>query len=246
MELVKADDCLWLAHLPPSLSAHLEALPFQHKAILFVNGERTEWKRMRQGRDGRATPGFTIAKGKSTWSKIAKGATFLLEIPEGAAPVPEVIPTVNPEDPELVALVTDLKRGAKRYKELTGRPLGVTGEIAEFEGARAMGARLCPPREAGYDAVLPTSGKPIRCQIKGRSLLEPKKGRLGAIKLEHDWDVVWFVRLNEDFDLISIHEADRPAVTREIDRTPSKARKAGKLAIRDFLRISRQVWPAAT
>ena len=37
---------------------------------------------------------------------------------------------------------------AVEYRGLTGRPLGITGEIAEAEAVRLMKVELCPPREA--------------------------------------------------------------------------------------------------
>lgn len=170
--------------------------------------------------------------------------TNRIDLPAGSIP-PSPAACVNPDDPELQVLVQELKIRARRYKELTGRPLGITGEIAEYEAAKAMGAKLCPPREAGYDAILATASVPRRIQIKGRSLVDLKKGRVGAIKLTHEWDAVWFVTLSDALDLVSIHEADRSAVEKELRRTPSKSRQRGALSIRDFLRISRKVWPAA-
>lgn len=53
---------------------------------------------------------------------------------------------------ELVGLLADAKRLAKRYYVLTGRPLGITGEVAEYEAIRLLGLRPAQVRHPGYDA----------------------------------------------------------------------------------------------
>lgn len=40
---------------------------------------------------------------------------------------------------------------AVEYHQLTGRPLGVTGEFAEYVAAEHLGLKLAPPRTAGYN-----------------------------------------------------------------------------------------------
>ncbi len=39
---------------------------------------------------------------------------------------------------EILDLLQEAKRLAIRYRELTGRPLGITGEFAEAEAARLL------------------------------------------------------------------------------------------------------------
>ncbi len=51
--------------------------------------------------------------------------------------------TVAPTD-KLFALLQQAKQLAKRYREVTGRPLGITGEIAESEAARPFGLEVAP------------------------------------------------------------------------------------------------------
>jgi hypothetical protein len=51
---------------------------------------------------------------------------------------------------------------------LTGKPLGVTGEIAEYEAARILGPALTLARQAAYDAIERKDGKVRPLQIKGR------------------------------------------------------------------------------
>ena len=49
-------------------------------------------------------------------------------------------------------LLKEAKELAREYYGLTGKPLGVTGEVAEYEAARLLGLELTPARQAGYDA----------------------------------------------------------------------------------------------
>jgi hypothetical protein len=51
---------------------------------------------------------------------------------------------------------------AAEYYRLTGKPLGVTGEVAEYVAAETLGLALAPARTAGYDALRGTE----RIQIK--------------------------------------------------------------------------------
>jgi len=48
---------------------------------------------------------------------------------------------------------------AKRYKALTGKPLGVTGEIAKFTAARLLGLERSSARNPGYDATKVVEGR---------------------------------------------------------------------------------------
>jgi dihydrofolate reductase len=82
-----------------------------------------------------------------------------------------------------VELLGEIKMLAREYYELTGRPLGVTGEIAEYEVVRLLGLKLSPVRQQGYDAVRATANGDELLQIKGRCLLPGSKPgqRLGAI-----------------------------------------------------------------
>jgi NADPH:quinone reductase-like Zn-dependent oxidoreductase len=54
----------------------------------------------------------------------------------------------------LFELLGEVKQLAREYYELTGRPLGVTGEIAEYEAARLLNIKLASVRQQGYDAIL--------------------------------------------------------------------------------------------
>lgn len=89
-----------------------------------------------------------------------------------------------------------------------------------------------------------------RIQIKARSIPRDKKlvgQRLGSIRLDHEWDVVLLVVMDELFELRWIFEAERPAIEEALKAPGSKARnERGALALAKFKSIGRQVWPADT
>lgn len=76
---------------------------------------------------------------------------------------------------EIKSILNAAKDLAARYKKLTGKPLGITGEIAEFNAAQLLGIELAQARTAGYDAIGLDKRK---IQIKGRCLPDnPKPGQ---------------------------------------------------------------------
>jgi hypothetical protein len=146
-------------------------------------------------------------------------------------------------DNELQEILAAAKDVAIRFKKLTGKPLGITGEIAEFTAAKLLDLKLAGARQAGYDAT-DLAGRKV--QIKGRCLPEkPGAGqRLGSIRLDHEWDSVLLVLLDERFEVIEMWEAERPAVERAILAPGSKARnERGALAVTKFKSIGTKVWP---
>jgi hypothetical protein len=50
-------------------------------------------------------------------------------------------------------ILATIKTLAAEYYRLTGKPLGVTGEIAEYVAAETLGLELVPPRTPGHDAI---------------------------------------------------------------------------------------------
>ncbi len=130
------------------------------------------------------------------------------------------------------------------YYRATGKPLGITGEVGEYEAARLLDLELAVAREAGFDA-LDREGR--RLQIKSRSIPLSKKlvgQRMGSIDLGKPWDAVLLILMDEVFSPVAIYEADRAAITDALERPGSKARnERGALAITKFRSIGRQVWP---
>jgi hypothetical protein len=134
------------------------------------------------------------------------------------------------------------KKIAMEYRELTGRPLGITGEIAEYEAARLLNLCLSCARQAGYDA---TRADGTRVQIKGRVIFENSKPeqRIGRIRLDHDWDTVVLVLMNANFEPLKIYEATRSDVEAALTAPGSRARnERGALGISKFQSIATLVW----
>lgn len=140
-------------------------------------------------------------------------------------------------------LLTKAKKLARQYRALTGKPLGITGEIAEFYAAKYLRLQLAPARSAGYDAVRATGKRTVRIQIKGRCIAGKERGRVPRISLVHGWDRVALVLLDENFEAVKIYEATRSAVKKALLAPGSKARnERGALAINQFRRIGHLVW----
>jgi hypothetical protein len=142
----------------------------------------------------------------------------------------------------------EAKRLAQEYHRLTGKPLGITGEVAEYEAARILGVELTPARQAGYDARDKMNGTERRLQIKGRCLLHNRKPSqmLGSIRIDKEWDAVIMVLLNQNFDAVEIWEADRVAIETALAAPGSKARnERGAMAVSKFKSIGKLRWKSS-
>jgi hypothetical protein len=147
---------------------------------------------------------------------------------------------------ELLSILHDAKKLAQRYRQLTGKPLGITGEVAEYEAARLLQLELTAARQAGYDAIEIVDGIQRRLQIKGRCLPEAYKPgeRIGTIRGDHDFDAVLLVILDYNFDAVAVYEADRAKIIDALSAPGSKARnERGQLAVSKFKAIGRLRWP---
>jgi hypothetical protein len=108
---------------------------------------------------------------------------------------------------------------AQEYRRLTGKPLGITGEVAEYEAARLLGVELTPARTAGSDATE---------------------------DIEKEWDATLLVLLNGNFDATAIYEADRPAIIAALTARGSKARnERWALGVAKFRSIGRRRWSSS-
>jgi hypothetical protein len=149
------------------------------------------------------------------------------------------------EKTRTMEILREAKKLAQEYRALTGKPLGITGEVAEYEAASILGVELTPARQAGYDAIEHESGSIRRFQIKGRCLLPNHKPgqRLGSMDVTKDWDAVLLVLLDENFEATEIHEAQRAAVLAALSAPGSKARnERGALAVAKFKAIGKLRW----
>ncbi len=143
---------------------------------------------------------------------------------------------------EIKEILEQAKQLAARYKKLTGKPLGITGEIAEFNAAALLDLTLAEARTAGYDAY-DKDGRKV--QIKGRCLPDkPTPGqRLGAIRLNHEWDTVLLVLMSQTFEVLEMWQAERPAIEEALSAPGSKARnERGALGVNKFKQIGVKLW----
>src|SRR5487761_2597907 len=97
---------------------------------------------------------------------------------------------------QIAPIITQARMLARDYRRITGKPLGISGEVAEYEAASCLSLDLAPVRTAGYDALRGSE----RIQIKGRILQDRKPGsqRVPSIRLTHAWDVVVLVLMAPD------------------------------------------------
>jgi hypothetical protein len=147
-------------------------------------------------------------------------------------------------DDRVLTILREAKMLAQEYRQLTGKPLGITSEVAEYEAWRVLGVELTPARNPGYDAIERVGGVNRRLQIKGRCLLNDKPGqRIGRIDIEKEWDAVLLVLLDHNFDATAIYEADRAAVVAALTAPGSRARnERGALAVSKFRAIGKERW----
>jgi hypothetical protein len=147
-------------------------------------------------------------------------------------------------DPRVLEILKGVKKLAQEYRARTGKPLGVTGEIAEYEAANILGLELMSARQEGYDAIETVGGIARKLQIKGRSLQSGNKSgqRLGRIDRAKDWDAILMVLLDENLEATEIHEADRDSVLKALSASDSKALKRGQLGVSKVKQIGRLRW----
>jgi hypothetical protein len=146
---------------------------------------------------------------------------------------------------ELLAILGKAKRLAQRYRTLTRKPLGITGEVAEFEAARLLNLRLSDARQVGYDAIRIENGRARRLEIKGRCILPgAKRGqRMGTIDIRQEFDGVLLVLMDECYNATAIYEADRKQIVAALKAPGSKSRNdRGALSVNKFKTIGRLVW----
>lgn len=145
---------------------------------------------------------------------------------------------------EVREVLARAKQAAVDYYRLTGKPLGVTGEVGEYEAACLLGLSLVAARVPGHDA---TDDAGLRYQIKSRAVPDPKRAnsqRLGSIKPAQEWDVVLLVLMNQALDTQEIWKAERDSVLAALAAPGSKARnERGALSVSKFKQIGTRVWP---
>jgi hypothetical protein len=141
---------------------------------------------------------------------------------------------------EILARVKPL---AAEFYQLTGKPLGVTGEVAEYVAAEILNLELAPARTPGYDALRGTE----RIQIKGRAfgVDANRSQRMSRIKLDAPCDTILLVLMdNSTLEPREMWEAPFAAVKSLLEVPGSKARARGMLDVGAFKRVAKRVWPS--
>jgi len=148
------------------------------------------------------------------------------------------------------AILAAVKPLAAEYYRLTNKPLGVTGEVAEFVAAERLGIELASARTAGHDAIRYGPNGPEYIQIKGRAYgNDAKPGqRIGSIKAGARCHYVLLVLLdNATLDPREMWEAPYSEACARLDEPGSKARNERRaMTVRDFKNLpsARIVWPS--
>lgn len=136
-------------------------------------------------------------------------------------------------------IIAQVKPLAAKYHRLTGKPLGVTGEVGEREVARLLDLDLEEARTPGYDA---TDQQGTKYQIKARSLdtkSRAKTQNTGRLN-DKDWDAALLALMDENLEILEIWEAGRDAVDRELNRPSSRGRNERRqLSLSKFKAIGR-------
>ncbi|MDH5395839.1 MAG: hypothetical protein OEW97_06160 [Gammaproteobacteria bacterium] len=142
-------------------------------------------------------------------------------------------------------LMSEARRIAAEYRRATGKPLGISAEIALHDACTylQLEAKEGAP---GHDAVgLSGTRKGLRYQVKGRAIFDEKKGgqRIGQIKVEQDWDKILLVLMDEDFESTEIYEASREDMLDELDdASNSNRQKRGAMSVARFKHLAHLVW----
>ncbi|SEW30879.1 hypothetical protein SAMN05444851_2922 [Aliiroseovarius sediminilitoris] len=143
-----------------------------------------------------------------------------------------------------IAILEEVKSLAVEYYQLTGKPLGVTGEIAEMEAARLLGLELAEARTAGFDAYRTRKDGKEKIQIKGRWKKDGTSwGRVSKINTDQEFDAVQLVLMHGNYDVFEIWEASRSDIVERLDAPGSRARNERRsMGVSQFKTIADLVW----
>ncbi len=142
-------------------------------------------------------------------------------------------------------LVTEARRLAAEYRKATGKPLGISSEIAEFDASHLLNLELVKERSGGYDAVGRGKREGKKVQIKGRAIFDESKSgqRIGQLKSDQEWDSIVLVIMDEEYEPVEIYEGERDALLQAMhDAKPSSRNKRGAMSVAKFKVISKLVW----
>ena len=147
---------------------------------------------------------------------------------------------------DVISLLREAKKLGARYYRATGKPLGVTGEVAELAASEKLGLDLCAAREPGFDAWDNRVNPPRRVQIKGRAVdtKDRYRGRCPAIKCGDLFDDVVLVLLDRTtLEPLEIWQSTEAKVVERLTKSGSKSRnERNSMGISQFRTIAQIVW----
>jgi len=140
-------------------------------------------------------------------------------------------------------LVSEARKLAAEFRRSTGKALGISGEIAEFDAARLLNLELLKDKPGGYDAVGKGKREGLRVQIKGRAIFNDKSTqRIGQLKTNQDWDTLVLVIMDEDYEPVEIYEADRESVENALEESKSSRKNRGAMSLAKFKHVGKLAW----
>ncbi len=149
-------------------------------------------------------------------------------------------------------LMAEARKLAADFRRATGKPLGISNEIAVHDVIRLMNLAPAEPGAGGYDAIGTGSREGRRIQIKGRTVFtessSEKKGgkktgqRIGQIKVDQDWDSVMLILMDDSYEACEIYEAGREAIVEASAEGSAKRAKRGAMSVARFKAIGERVW----
>lgn len=133
--------------------------------------------------------------------------------------------------PQIIKSVQVAAKAAINYERLTGRKLGITGEVAEVLVCKKLGLKLLEdPLSAGYDAV---DRKNKKYQIKSKRS-NRFYGRIGRFS-EHKFDFCILVLLDEKYEIEEIYKLPFKIVESIIILHKRRSPPVRSLRIKKFL-----------
>jgi hypothetical protein len=143
----------------------------------------------------------------------------------------------------LAEIIQAARKAAIEYRRLTGKPLGITGEIGECEAAKLLRLRLQDARSTGCDAI-DKDGKRVeiktRCVPRGRPL---SSQRIGRINLTPKFDAAVLVLLDEDFKPVALYRAPYAKLVKKLKKPRPLSHHQRTLTVSQFKAAGLQVWP---
>jgi len=141
-------------------------------------------------------------------------------------------------------LMSEARQLAANYRKATGKPLGISSEIAIHDVIRIMDLEIVETSTGGYDAIGKGTRAGKKIQIKGRTVSAEMKSnqRVGQLKVDQDWDSVMLVLLNEDYEPMEIYEAAHDNILEVVSHSNSNRRNRGAMSVSKFKHIAELVW----